>query len=74
MESLMEMNNTNNLSLLDFKKTTGNLNEFCEFLHKNYKKSGLLSNIHQSQIFHSKIKRKKKDYKYILTNLRMSIC
>jgi len=73
-QSFLDWCNTNNLSLLDFKKTTGNLNEFCKFLHKNYKKSGLLSNIHQSQIFLSKIKRKKKDYKYILTNLRMSIC
>jgi hypothetical protein len=66
--------NTNNLSLLDFKKTTGNLREFCSFIEKNYKKQSLLNNINDSHIFLSKIKKKKGNYKYILSNLRMSIC
>ena len=66
--------NSNNLSLLNFKKTTGNLNEFCLFIHKNYKKRELLNNIYQTHLFLSKIQRKKENYKYILSNLRMSIC
>jgi hypothetical protein len=66
--------NKNNLSLLDFKKTIGNLREFCTFIDKNYKKQSLLSDIYETQNLFSKIKRKKGDYKYILSNLRMSIC
>ena len=66
--------NINNLSLLDFKKTTGNLNDFCTFIKRNYKKQLLLNNIHKSFLFLSNIKRKKGNYKYILSNLRMTIC
>jgi hypothetical protein len=66
--------NKNNLSLLDFKKTIGNLREFCKFIDKNYKKKSMLDDIHKTQSLLSKIKRKKGDYKYILSNLRMSIC
>lgn len=65
---------TNNLSLLDFKKTTGNQKEFCKFIEKNYKSNTLLEGIHESQIFFSKIKKKKDINKFILTNMRMSIC
>jgi hypothetical protein len=64
---------TNNLSLIDFKKTIGNQKKFCEFIGKNYKTQSLLSNIHQSQIFLEKIKKKKEINKIILTNMRMSI-
>ena len=64
---------TNNLSLLDFKKTTGNQKQFCEFIVKNYKTQSLLHNIHQSEIFLAKLKKKKDVNKFILTNMRMSI-
>jgi hypothetical protein len=64
---------TNNLSLLDFKKTTGNQKQFCEFIVKNYKKQSLLDNIHQSEILLAKNKKKKEVNKFILTNMRMSI-
>jgi hypothetical protein len=64
----------NNLSLLDFKKTTGNLNNFCEFIQRNYKKQLLIDSINRSRFFHSKIKSKKSNNKFILSNLRMSIC
>jgi hypothetical protein len=63
----------NNLSLLDFKKTTGNQKLFCEFFEKNYKTQSLLHNIHQSEIFLAKLKKKKDVNKFILTNMRMSI-
>lgn len=65
----------NNLSLLDFKKTLGNQNEFCRFIERNYKTSSLLNNINETNIFYSKLYGKKnKNLNYILSNLRMSIC
>jgi len=64
----------NNLSLLNFKKTIGNQKQFCKFIEKNYKISSMLNGIHESNIFLSKIKRKKGNNKFILSNLRMSIC
>jgi hypothetical protein len=64
----------NNLSLLDFKKTIGNQKQFCKFIEKNYKSQILLHGIHDSQIFLSKIKKKKGDNKFVLSNMRMSIC
>lgn len=64
----------NNLSLLDFKKTIGNQKHFCKFIEKNYKIKSLLDGIYESNIFLSKIKRKRGNFKYILSNLRMSIC
>lgn len=65
---------TNNLSLLDFKKTTANQLLFCKFVEKNYKSNSLLNCIHESSIFLSKIKKKKENHKFILKNMRMSIC
>ena len=64
----------NNLSLLDFKKTIGNQKQFCKFIEKNYKTQTMLNGIHESEVFLSKIKRKKGNSKFILSNLRMSIC
>ena len=66
----------NNLSLLQFKKTTTNLIEYCKFIEKNYKTSTMLEGVENSQkflnILHSK--NKKINDKYVLTNMRMSIC
>jgi hypothetical protein len=64
----------NNLSLLNFKKTIGNQRQFCKFIEKNYKITSMLNGINESHIFLLKIKKKKGDYKFILSNLRMSIC
>ena len=64
----------NNLSLLDFKKTIGNQKQFCKFIEKNYKTQTMLNGIHESEVFLSKIKRKKGNSNFILSNLRMSIC
>jgi hypothetical protein len=66
--------NKNNFSLLDFKKTTGNLHEFCEFIRKNYKTISMLDGVDESEEFLSKLKKKKGNMKYILSNMRMSIC
>jgi len=64
----------NNITLLNFKKTIVNQKEFCKFIEKNYKKQSLLDSIEYTKDFLSKIKRKKGNHKFILSNLRMSIC
>jgi len=66
----------NNLSLLQFKKTLANQDEFCKFIEKNYKTSSMLESIDISQKFLNNLysKNKKLYDKYVLTNLRMSIC
>jgi len=65
-----------NLSLLQFKKTLANQDEFCNFIEKNYKTSSMLESIDISQKFLNNLysKNKKLYDKYVLTNLRMSIC
>lgn len=63
-----------NLSLLNFKKTKESQEEFCKFILKNYRTYSMLDGIHESEIFLSIIKKKKGNHKFILSNLRMSIC
>ena len=66
----------NNLSLIQFKKTTGNQKEYCNFIQKHYKNSSMLNGVTETQRFLKEIERKNKrsNYHYILSNLRMSIC
>jgi hypothetical protein len=65
----------NNFSLLDFKKTTGNQEQFCQFIKKNYKSKSMLNCVLESEKILSKINRSKKgSIKYILSTMRMSIC
>jgi hypothetical protein len=64
----------NNFSLLDFKKTIDNQNEFCKFIQRNYKTKSMLDGIRESEIFFSTLQSKKGNMKYILSNMRMSIC
>ena len=73
-QSFLSWCNKNNFVLLEFKKTTGNLTEFCKFIEKHYKKQDILDAIDRAQLFLSKIQRKKGNYRYILLNMRMSIC
>lgn len=67
---------TNNFSLLQFKKTTSNQKEFCNFIRRNYKTKLMLDNIKSSEICLQKAKKEKKHkhQKFLLTNMRMSIC
>jgi len=67
---------TNNFSLLQFKKTTANQREYCSFIEKNYKTKSMLASIKETLYFLQSVERrnKKDNYKYILSNLRMSIC
>ena len=66
----------NNFSLLQFKKTTSSQREYCNFIEKNYKNKSMLDSIKETSAFLNSIDRKNKtaNYKYILSNLRMSIC
>jgi hypothetical protein len=67
---------TNNFSLLQFKKTSSNQKEFCNFIRKNYKSKLMLENIKSSELCLQKVKteKKHKHQKFLLTNMRMSIC
>ena len=62
-----------NFSVLDFKKTIGNQREFCDFIKKNYKTQSMLDGVNDALHFLSKIN-KKRTNKYILSNMRMTIC
>ena len=66
----------NNFSLLQFKKTSANQKEFCNFIRKNYKTKVMLENVKSSEICLQKVKsiKKYKNKNYLLTNMRMSIC
>jgi hypothetical protein len=66
----------NNFSLLQFKKTSTNLKEYCNFIRKNYKTKTMLENVKSSEICLQKVKsiKKNKNKNYLLTNMRMSIC
>jgi hypothetical protein len=64
----------NNLSLLNFKKTYGNQTNFCEFIQKNYKTKSMLEGVDESEEYLSTIKKKKGNTRYMLSNMRMSIC
>lgn len=68
-----------NLSLIQFKKTTTNLDEFCKFIQHNYKtKSFLYGAEYMEKILH-RVSRKSRSREYkhaevLLKNMRMSIC
>ena len=67
---------TNNFSLLQFKKTTANQKEYCNFISKNYKTKMMLENVKSTEMCLQKVKsiKKNKNKNYLLTNMRMSIC
>lgn len=70
---------THNLSLLQFKKTTSNLEDFCKFVEKNYKTRSMTNGVNCMEKFLSsfkKVKSKKliQHTDLLLNNMRMSIC
>jgi hypothetical protein len=67
---------TNNLSLLQFKKTLKNQLELCKFIENNYKSNSMLHGISETKSFLTDIRKKgkKTNLSYVLSNLRMSIC
>jgi hypothetical protein len=83
-QSFLSWCKTNNLSLLQFKKTASNQSEFCRFIEKNYKTKSMLENVGKMETFYYNIKDKsltsntgssKNDiHNFIFNNMRMSIC
>jgi hypothetical protein len=63
----------NNTSLLQFKKTTSNLDSFCRFVERNHKTKAMLTGTLCMEHFHGEGNSKKKDA-FIMKNMRMSIC
>jgi len=79
-QGFMSWCNTNNLSLLQFKKTTSNLTEFCTYIEKRYKTKSMNESIECMETFMSRLHNDKKNSKnkkkldYILNNMRMTVC
>lgn len=72
--------NKNNFSLLQFKKTNKNLEEFCDFIKTNYKTKSMIDSVGCMQKFLGKLKKMKHSKKsnenieFALSNMRMSLC
>jgi hypothetical protein len=70
--------NTNNLSLLQFKKTNRNLDEFCNYIEKNYKTKSMLDGVSCTENLLAKMKSKKnvsnQKISYLMRNMRMTVC
>jgi hypothetical protein len=80
----------NNFSLLQFKKTNANLDEFCKFIEKNYKTKSMNESVDCMQKFMMKVNKMKttkskksqsqsqkaneEDLDFTLSNMRMTIC
>lgn len=67
---------TNNLLLLQFKKSILNITEFCNFVEKNYKTKTMVESVEcmQNFIYTLGSKSKSKNIDFILNNMRMTIC
>ena len=71
--------NTNNTSILNFKKTKSNLEKFYKLIEEKYKSKNLLDKIKCNENLFYKLKKlskttKQKNILYLLKNLRMTIC
>ena len=64
----------NNTSLLQFKKTTSNLNDFFKFIEKKYKTKSLLNGVNCTESLFEMASKKQKTMGYLIKNLRMTIC
>jgi hypothetical protein len=69
---------SNNLSLLQFKKTSRNLDEFCNYIEKNYKTKSMMEGVSCTENLLSKMKSDKnvssKKTSYLMRNMRMTVC
>ena len=66
----------NNYSVLQFNKTIRNQTAFCNFIESKYKTPSMLNGVAETKIFLNKISAKQPspNIKYMMNNLRMSIC
>ena len=70
---------SNNTSLLQFKKTNINLKSFCEFIKKKYKTISMIDGVECTEkllhdLIHSKNNKKTNNIDFLLENLRMTAC
>ena len=67
---------TNNLSLLQFKKTDANLEKYCDFIKRHYKSKSMLECVKETEDYFNYVKKKpkKQNLNFLLNNMRMSIC
>lgn len=75
--SFLEWCRNNNYDLIQFKKTISNQKSFCDLIEKNYKSKNLIDSINIMDTCYDKLlknKKKPNNVKYLLNNLRMSIC
>jgi hypothetical protein len=70
----LEWCDVNNISLLQFNSTLSNIIKFCKFIEKHYKVKSMLSGVDQAEHFLLHLKGQKQKNKYLMNNLRMSIC
>jgi hypothetical protein len=70
----LEWCDVNNISLLQFNSTLSNIIKFCKFIEKHYKAKSMLSGVDQAEHFLLHLKSQKQKNKYLMNNLRMSIC
>ena len=74
-ESFLSWCDTRHYGILQFKKSLGNMTDFCDFVGKNYKTKSLLNTIHCTEEYFIHLSTQKmKDLPFILNNMRMTIC
>ena len=79
-QDFLEWCDHNNTVLIQFKKTTANLEEFAKFIQKKYKSTNMLKGIECTEQLLKKVKnassraRHRGSIGYLTKNLRMSIC
>jgi hypothetical protein len=69
--------NTNNTELLQFKKTTKNLEKYCKFIESNYKSKSMINGVECTTKLLNVTRlgsKKNKDLNYVINNLRMTLC
>lgn len=70
----------NNLTILQFKKTSSNLMKFCEFIKNNYKTKRFMKGIECGEKIYKKLQRNgfrqlnEMETSFLLNNMRMSTC
>ena len=66
----------NNYSILQFNKTIRNQTALCNFIEGKYKTPSMLNGVAETQLFLNRIsfKQPSPNIKYMMNNLRMSIC
>jgi hypothetical protein len=66
--------NKNNTELLQFKKTTKNLEKYCNFIETNYKSKTMIHGVECTKKLLSVARLGSKKNKNLINNLRMTLC